>query len=236
MLQNSTLSTLSDILGDSLGVKHVSDLLELLDHYGVSDWVQFDASVVRGLAYYTGVVFEAFDRKGQFRAICGGGRYDGILKIFGANEPVASAPAVGFGFGDGVIMELLAEKDLLPDFHAESEVDVVLCAPDRTSNIHACRLAKDLRKAGLSVDCLLSERFDDKRAFRRAKQRGARCLVCLRLSSGPEAAHDIPPVAQITFTTGDSASWTPRHCVSEIESVTRLLLTKFTKTIAVVLN
>jgi histidyl-tRNA synthetase len=70
----------------------------------------FDASVVRGLAYYTGVVFEAFDRKGVLRAIAGGGRYDKLLETFGGDP----TPAVGFGFGDAVIVELLKERNILP--------------------------------------------------------------------------------------------------------------------------
>jgi ATP phosphoribosyltransferase regulatory subunit HisZ len=64
-------------------VQDVLQLLRLLDAYGYGGWVQFDASVVRGLAYYTGIVFEAFDRQGQLRAIAGGGRYDGLLSTYG---------------------------------------------------------------------------------------------------------------------------------------------------------
>ena len=69
-----------------------------------------DVSVVRGRAYYTGTVVEAFDRAGQLRAICGGGRYDALLSSYGGEDQ----PAVGFGFGDAVIVELLAERKLLP--------------------------------------------------------------------------------------------------------------------------
>ena len=72
--------------------------------------------------YYTGVVFEAFDRSGELRAICGGGRYDKLLESFGGD----ALPAVGFGFGDAVIMELLEEKKLVPETSAG--VDVVAFA------------------------------------------------------------------------------------------------------------
>jgi Histidyl-tRNA synthetase len=65
-------------------------------------------SVVRGLAYYTGIVFEGFDRTGTLRAICGGGRYDELLTSFGGE----SLPVAGFGFGDAVIVELLKDKQL----------------------------------------------------------------------------------------------------------------------------
>ena len=85
-------------------------LFELLDAYGVADRVEFDASIVRGLAYYTGVVFEAFDAGRKLRAVCGGGRYDRLLETLGG----PSMPAVGFGFGDAVIAELLADEGVLP--------------------------------------------------------------------------------------------------------------------------
>ena len=78
------------------------------------DRVEFDASIVRGLAYYTGVVFEAFDADRKLRAICGGGRYDKLLETLGG----PSIPAVGFGFGDAVcvpVVEWIARNYLLPE-------------------------------------------------------------------------------------------------------------------------
>ncbi|EER13996.1 histidyl-tRNA synthetase, putative [Perkinsus marinus ATCC 50983] len=94
----------------SLGVYPLSEmtdlegLFDLARNYGIDDWLVFDASVVRGLAYYTGIVWEAFDRKGELRAIAGGGRYDRLLSLYGAPSEI---PCVGFGFGDCVIYELL---------------------------------------------------------------------------------------------------------------------------------
>ena len=82
---------------DSSGVDELKRLFELADDYGFGDWLVFDASVVRGLAYYTGVVFEGFDRAGELRAICGGGRYDKLLSLYGA---VSEVPACRFGFED----------------------------------------------------------------------------------------------------------------------------------------
>ncbi|CAM8959940.1 unnamed protein product [Rhodiola kirilowii] len=90
------------------------NLFSLAENFGYSNWIQFDASIVRSLAYYTGIVFEGFDRQGKLRAICGGGR---LLSTFGGDD----IPACGFGFGDAVIVEtsyskvqLLKEKGLLP--------------------------------------------------------------------------------------------------------------------------
>merc|ERR1712159_474903 len=74
-------------VGDSEEVKELRRLFELAEDYGYGDWLQFDASVVRGLAYYTGVVFEGFDKAGVLRAICGGGRYDRLLSLYGATSP-----------------------------------------------------------------------------------------------------------------------------------------------------
>jgi len=85
-------------------------LFSLLAAHGVADWVRFDPTVVRGLAYYTGVVYEVFDAGRSLRAIAGGGRYDDLLQKLGGER----LPAVGFGMGDVVIAELLREKGLLP--------------------------------------------------------------------------------------------------------------------------
>ena len=89
---------------DQEGLNELKDLFEQAKAYGYEDFLLFDASVVRGLAYYTGIVFECFDRTGELRAICGGGRYDRLLSLYGSKQEV---PCVGFGFGDCVIMELL---------------------------------------------------------------------------------------------------------------------------------
>ena len=109
-LQCATVDDLTALCGDGVdtgGVDELKKLFELADAYGFGDWLVFDASVVRGLAYYTGVVFEGFDRAGELRAICGGGRYDRLLSLYGA---VSEVPAVGFGFGDCVVVELLKDK------------------------------------------------------------------------------------------------------------------------------
>src|SRR5690242_12184661 len=74
---------------------------------GLGAFVQVDLSIVRGLAYYTGLVFELFDAKRELRAICGGGRYDGLMKALGGID----LPALGFGMGDVVLGELLKERE-----------------------------------------------------------------------------------------------------------------------------
>ncbi|CAN0244390.1 unnamed protein product, partial [Ectocarpus sp. 13 AM-2016] len=95
---------------ESPAAEELRKLFALAESYGISDWLVLDCSVVRGLAYYTGTVFEAFDRRGKLRAIAGGGRYDALLESFGGE----ALPAAGFGFGDAVIVELLMDRGLLP--------------------------------------------------------------------------------------------------------------------------
>jgi histidyl-tRNA synthetase len=147
-----------------------SDLRELfdwLDAYGVADRVEFDTSIVRGLAYYTGVVFEAFDAGRELRAICGGGRYDRLLENLGG----PSMPAVGFGFGDVVIVELLAQLGLLPELRRD--LDAVVLPLSEAERPHAVRLAAELRSEGLKVELVLSDKKLQK-ALAAADRSGAR--------------------------------------------------------------
>ena len=101
--------------------EELAEVFSILQTFGVADYCSFDIGIVRGLAYYTGTVFEIFDRAGEFRAIGGGGRFDDLLKALGG----PSMPAVGFGMGDVVLMELLAEKGLLPQSHKNCDFYVV---------------------------------------------------------------------------------------------------------------
>ena len=167
----SDLDSLAAALGEGSGaVAELATLFDLIDFYGIADWVTFDASVVRGLAYYTGPVFEAHDRGGKLRAICGGGRYDRLLSSLGGND----MPATGFGFGDMVIMELLNEKGLVPDLPSGNQDIVIAINEDLRSA--AMSVATKLRASGRSVDLVL----EDKRmkwAFRHAERTGAQRLV-----------------------------------------------------------
>ena len=156
----------------SAAVSELNTLFDLIDSYGMSDWVEFDASIVRGLAYYTGSVFEAHDREGKFRAICGGGRYDNLLSTLGGKD----LPATGFGFGDMVIMELLSEKGLVPELI--SGVDDIVLPLNQDLRGVAVKVASSLRSSDRTVDLVL----DDKKikwAFKHAERTGARRLVLI---------------------------------------------------------
>lgn len=113
-----------------------------LRHRGLQDYVKRDYTVVRGLAYYTGVVFEAFDRTGQFRAIAGGGRYDTLLKNLGDVD----LPALGFGLGDMVLADLLKEKGLA--LHAKTGNGIYLVIADDAYRPQAMRVLTQLRELG----------------------------------------------------------------------------------------
>ena len=165
----------SRVADDSPAAAQLRRLSELLETYGCGERVEFDASIVRGLAYYTGIVFEAFDTGRTLRAICGGGRYDRLLESLGG----PSTCAVGFGFGDVVISELLADKGLLPD--TRRSLDAVVFAFGDDERPAAVRLAMALRREGQRVELVLgSPRL--KRVMADADRAGARRIYMV----GPE--------------------------------------------------
>jgi histidyl-tRNA synthetase len=123
--------------------------LDALDAMGLGEFVEVDLTIVRGLAYYTGTVFELFDAGRTLRAICGGGRYDGLLLALGGVD----LPALGFGMGDVVLAELLKERGLLPV--SAAEVDVFVAAVTEEDVPHVLALAHELRDAGLACEFAL---------------------------------------------------------------------------------
>ncbi|MBI4408551.1 MAG: histidine--tRNA ligase [Gemmatimonadetes bacterium] len=144
--------TLADLGGAYAGVRGVDAEVDRLTRYfrnleelGFAEFVTFDPRIVRGLAYYTGTVFEIFDRGGKLRALCGGGRYDNLLGALGGVE----LPALGFGMGDVVLAELLAERTLLPV--AATRIDYYLVAITEAERGLLRRVAQALRARGHSV-------------------------------------------------------------------------------------
>ena len=148
--------------------KPTAELQSILDNLaarGLRDFVKVDYRVVRGLAYYTGTVFEAFDRKGEFRAIAGGGRYDNLVKLISGGK--VNLPALGFGMGDVVLLELLKARGLLPKFDAN--VDVFILIEDENLRPLSLKLVQDLRTAGYAVEYSLTTVKSDKQ-FKRAQE------------------------------------------------------------------
>ena len=150
----------------------LAELEARLEAYGVASFCAFDAAVVRGLAYYTGVVFEIYDRAGELRAICGGGRYDDLLEGVGGER----LPAVGFGLGEAVLSELLERVGAAPPEAGRCDAYVIpVSAADR---LHAIGVAARLREAGVRTDLALRDASVG-RGLKSAAQAGARVAIVI---------------------------------------------------------
>jgi histidyl-tRNA synthetase len=147
---------------------------EYLDALGVLEWVTFDLSIVRGLAYYTGIVFELFDARGELRAICGGGRYDNLLAALGGTD----LPALGFGMGDVVLGELLRDRGLMRPPPQGLDFWVGADNPELTPDV--MRIAQRLRGAGYAVEYPLRQQSLDK------QRKAARAAGATRIIEVPD--------------------------------------------------
>ena len=147
-------------------------LWQLLDDMGVRDACEFHLNTVRGLAYYTGSVFEAHSRQGGLRALMGGGRYDNLTGLLGG----PAVPGVGFGLGDAPVIELLRELDKLPEF--ASDLDVFVIDADKQLFPQALKLIDHLRQQGLSVD-FSYKRVGVGKQFKQAGGREARYAIIM---------------------------------------------------------
>lgn len=145
---------------------------------GLGDFVKIDYGVIRGLAYYSGIVFEAFDRKGEFRAIAGGGRYDQLIKLVSAGK--VDLPGLGFGMGDVVLAELLKARGLVPSF--TGGIDAVVVIEDEALRGASLKLVQVLREAGRAVEFALTPAKGDKQ-LKRAVELGARQTVRVEMGA-----------------------------------------------------
>lgn len=154
-------------------IERMAQLFAHLGSMGLGDFVRFDLTIVRGLAYYTGVVFELFDTRGELRAICGGGRYDDLLKRVSGTD----LPALGFGMGDVVLRELLSDRGLLPETRHTVDFYLVAVTPEERPELLA--LAGRLRGDGFSVEYGLKHQKNLGKQFKAADAVGARRVVVL---------------------------------------------------------
>ncbi len=151
-------------------LEHTAAIFEGVSAYGWGDRIVFDLSVVRGLNYYTGTVFEAFDVDRRFRAVFGGGRYDHLLEQIGG-RPI---PAVGLGFGDVVVMEIMNERGCTPSVPAAA--DTVIGYMEPSQFLTGLRVARALRCRHERVDLAMVP--EKARAFfGRASHAGARYAI-----------------------------------------------------------
>jgi histidyl-tRNA synthetase len=189
-LEDASIDAIERDFGSSPEVMQaLNDLrryFEYLEGLGVLEWVTLDLRIVRGLAYYTGIVFELFDARGELRAICGGGRYDNLLKALGGLD----LPALGFGMGDVVLAELLRDRGLLPSKTPGPQVWVAAETAAVAGDVR--RAATALRRHGVSVEYALREQALMKQV-KAARSAGAEWVLTL---------HD-------RTTNAKSHSWTP---------------------------
>ena len=160
-----SLADVNQFIESGQPTAELENILQNLAARGLGNFVKIDYRVIRGLAYYTGVVFEAFDAKGEFRAIAGGGRYDNLVKLISGGK--VNLPALGFGMGDVVLLEILKARGLLPKF--DSHADVLVLIEDETLRAPSLKLVQELRGAGFAVEYPLTPAKPDKQ-FKRAQE------------------------------------------------------------------
>ncbi|HTZ61133.1 MAG TPA: histidine--tRNA ligase [Thermoplasmata archaeon] len=162
------------------GVERLKALFALLVAAGLSDRVVYDPTVVRGLAYYTSTVFEAYARAGG-RSVFGGGRYDHLMELFDGPP----TPAAGLAIGDQTLELLLKNAGRWPDGEPPLHTYVVVVQPSHTPK--AIELVQELRRAGLSADCDLLARSMSRQLKEAARRRASRALILGLKEAGPEA-------------------------------------------------
>jgi histidyl-tRNA synthetase len=177
------LGKLADPIFSILKTGGKSQKLDQLVHglrgRGLADYVAIDVGIVRGLAYYTGIVFEVFDRGGKFRAIAGGGRYDNLIGLL--SDGAVSMPALGFAMGDVVLGELINEtahvrRKLENAIANDRNIDIYVVIAKEERRADALKHIQQLRDHGYRVDYPLTSEKVGKQ-FQTAEQLGARVAV-----------------------------------------------------------
>lgn len=176
-----TLDHVTDFIEAADPTPELQQVLDSLAARGMGGFVKTDYRVIRGLAYYTGIVFEAFDKKGEFRAIAGGGRYDNLIKLISHGK--VDLPALGFGMGDVVLTELLKARGLLPE--QQAWVTVFCLIEDESDRAASLRLVQDLRTAGIATDYPMTACKPNKQ-FKLANELKARATV--QIDAGADSA------------------------------------------------
>jgi histidyl-tRNA synthetase len=171
----TTLSGVSEIIGTNAevenAVQELARLKELLEQMGVWQYCDFYPSIVRGLAYYTGVVFEVHEFAQELRAICGGGRYDNLLHDFGG--PLI--PATGMGMGDCVLGILLDERGLFKP--EQKQLDYFVAFVDEAYRQNAIKLTMKLRSAGLAANFSYKAAKLSRQLKQASEQNARKCII-----------------------------------------------------------
>ncbi len=218
-LIQSQLNGLKSILADMDLWRKSEDLVrtfDLLAALGVSNYVRFAPHVIRGLDYYTGTVFEAWDLKGEFRAILGGGRYDNLVSDVGG-EPL---PAAGFAMGDLVISLVLEKFNCLPTDMGASPAQVLVTVFDDNTWSASYRLAARLRQAGINTACYPETKRLGKQ-FKYGDRMGMKIAVVLgpdEIANNQAAIKDLRSGEQMAVSQNDVAEIIQKMLASEPSS------------------
>src|SRR5438309_3903370 len=190
-------------------------LVEGLRARGLADFVAIDVGIVRGLAYYTGIVFEVFDRAGKFRAIAGGGRYDNLISQL--SDGSLSLPALGFAMGDVVLGELIneisrAREAMQKAIANDSKIDIYVVIAKEQRRADALKQIQQLRDRGYRIDYPLTP-TKVARQFQAAEDLGARVALLF--------GDEWPQVKIKNMATGEQQLIPTDNFMSRVESTLR---------------
>jgi len=175
----------------------MEEFFKSVDVLGIADYVHFSPLIIRGLDYYTGIVFETWDRDGEFRAVLGGGRYDDLVASIGG-DPL---PATGFAMGDAVITLVLKKFGCLPGGLEDSPAKVLVTVFDESNLNSSLAFAALLRQSGLNVACY-PEAAKLSRQFKYAERMGIRVVIVIgpdELIAETVTLKDLRSGDQVTF-------------------------------------
>jgi len=182
-------------------LEDLAALHESLVSFGIADWCEYDLGIVRGLAYYTGTVFEVHEISGAERALAGGGRYDHLIESFGG----PSMPAVGFGMGDVVLTLVLGDKGLIPD-EVAPPVDAFVIAADDAARARVIALVSSLRRQGRHARFSYRTTSNVGKLLKEAEKARARFAVILDASTlqrGAASVKNMSSGEQVDVPLGD---------------------------------
>ena len=198
-----SLEQVNDFIESGQPTDELAAIIGNIEARGLGDFIKIDYRIIRGLAYYTGPVYEAFDKRGKFRAIAGGGRYDHLVKLVSGGKN--DLPALGFGMGDVVLAELLRDRGLVPPLG--QALDAFVQITDESLRNASLGLVQQLRQAGLATEYPLLKAKPDKQ-FKRALELNAKWLVTLdtptqaRVKNLETREEQTCPVDEVVASTG----------------------------------
>ena len=187
LLAARSMADLPEAIRDSEAVREVQELFTLLERYGIKNAI-FDITLMRGLDYYTGTVFEFFDTHPENnRSLFGGGRYDGLVGLFGA-EPLT---AVGFAPGLTMTQLFLESHELLPEQKSTTDIYIVVIGE---ANKAAARVASELREEGLNIELDITDRKIDKQLKTAIKKK----IPYMLFVGEDEAKNEVYPLKNVS--------------------------------------